>query len=219
MEQIDYRKLHHLQDEILEVVFAGETEFYLTGGTCLNRFYFEKRYSDDLDLFTNFSETFPYSTRELLARIEESGFEYSRTVDSKDFIRIIVSKNDIPLQVDFVNDRVKRFGDFNYHKGFRLDNPLNILSNKISAVIGRDDPKDIFDIYLISLNHTFDWSDILDNARKKLFFQKEDLLYRLQSFPVSLLKKLKTTDEHFLDNFKTDFDKIIRDIKECGGIV
>ena len=58
MGKIDYQKLYRLQNKILDVVFAEETEFYLTGGTCLNRFYFEKRYSDDLDLFTNFSETF-----------------------------------------------------------------------------------------------------------------------------------------------------------------
>ncbi|MFO7761604.1 MAG: hypothetical protein R6V20_08350 [Desulfobia sp.] len=112
--------------------------------------------------------TVPYSTRELLARIEKSGFEHSRTVDSKDFIRIMVSKNDIPLQVDLVNDRVKRFGNFNYHKNYRLDNPLNILSNKISAVIGRDDPKDIFDIYLISLNCTFNWSHLQKRSKRRV---------------------------------------------------
>ena len=197
MEQIDYKELYCLQDEFLDLVFAKETEFYLTGGTCLNRYYFEKRYSDDLDLFTNFSETFAYSTRELIDKITQSNFALKKLVDSKDFIRVNVFKkeNDIQLQVDFVNDRVKRFGDFTHHKSYILDNPLNILSNKISAIIGRDNPKDIFDIYLISQNCTFNWSDILDNAKEKLHFQKEDLLYRLQSFPISLLKKLKTTDE------------------------
>ena len=216
MEQIDHKELYCLQDEILDLVFAKETEFYLTGGTCLNRYYFEKRYSDDLDLFTNFSETFAYSTRELIDKITQSNFASKKLVDSKDFIRINVFKNenDIQLQVDFVNDRVKRFGDFTHHKGYILDNPLNILSNKISAVIGRDNPKDIFDIYLISQNCTFNWSDILDNAKEKLYFQKEDLLYRLQSFPISLLKRLKTTDEHFLDDFESNFANIIDDIKE-----
>ena len=69
MESIDYKKIYMLQDEILDLVFAEDTEFYLTGGTCLNRFYFEKRYSDDLDFFTNFSDTFPYSVREIINRI------------------------------------------------------------------------------------------------------------------------------------------------------
>jgi|GEM_PF-1021224 len=54
MGSIDYKKLYLLQDEVLKVVFATEHEFYLTGGSCLSRFYVEKRYSDDLDFFTKF---------------------------------------------------------------------------------------------------------------------------------------------------------------------
>lgn len=203
-----------LQDEILGLIFAENTEFYLTGGTCLNRFYFEKRYSEDLDFFTNFSDTFPYAVRELIHRISATHFTIQKQVDSKDFIRIHIGKNGVLLQVDFVNDRVKRFGDFTYQQGYRLDNPLNILSNKISAVIGRDNPKDIFDIFLIAQYCSFRWCDILADAKEKLHFQKEDLLYRLQTFPNVLLKKLKTTDEHFLDHFEAKFNKIIQDIRE-----
>ncbi|RJQ24536.1 hypothetical protein C4565_09530 [Candidatus Parcubacteria bacterium] len=216
MGAIDYQKLYKLQDKILDLVFTEETEFYLTGGTCLNRFYLEKRYSDDLDLFTNFSETFAYSAREFIDKLKKSNFAPKNLVDSKDFIRINVSEDNVRLQVDFVNDRVKRFGDFLHREGYVLDNPLNILSNKITAIIGRDNPKDIFDFYLIAQNFQFNWSEILDNAREKLHFQKEDLLYRLQSFPVSLLKKLKTTDEHFLDDFESSFAEIIHAIKQSG---
>ena len=213
MEHIDYKKLYHLQDEILKVIFQEDTEFYLTGGTCLNRFYFEKRYSDDLDLFTHFSDTFAYSAREIINRITDADFTIKKQVDSKDFIRIHVSRNDVLLQIDFVNDRVKRFGDFCHQQGYKLDNPLNILSNKITAVIGRDNPKDIFDIYLITQNTSFQWCDILAQAKEKLHFQKEDLLYRLKTFPSSLLKKLNTIDDHFLNDFDRNFEAVINDIK------
>ena len=47
MDSIDYVKLYELQDEVLKLVFSEEQEFYLTGGTCLSRYYQEKRYSDD----------------------------------------------------------------------------------------------------------------------------------------------------------------------------
>jgi hypothetical protein len=40
-----YQELYKLQDIVLDIVFKTETVFYLTGGTCFNRFYFEKRYS------------------------------------------------------------------------------------------------------------------------------------------------------------------------------
>ncbi len=43
MGSIDYKALYTLQDEVLALVFKVENEFYLTGGTCLSRFYLEKR--------------------------------------------------------------------------------------------------------------------------------------------------------------------------------
>ena len=64
MDSIDYEKLYQLQDEVLEVVFGVENEFYLTGGTCLSRFYKEKRYSDDLDFFTNNSARYRFAIRD-----------------------------------------------------------------------------------------------------------------------------------------------------------
>ena len=50
MASIDYIKLYSLQDKVLDIIFKTENIFYLTGGTCLSRFYQEKRYSDDLDI-------------------------------------------------------------------------------------------------------------------------------------------------------------------------
>lgn len=51
--KIDYTLLYTLQDKVLNIVFSELSEFYLTGGTCLHRFYFAERYSDDLDFFTH----------------------------------------------------------------------------------------------------------------------------------------------------------------------
>ncbi|WP_417913112.1 nucleotidyl transferase AbiEii/AbiGii toxin family protein [Candidatus Electronema sp. TJ] len=213
MEHIDYNELYRLQDEVLNLVFAEDTEFYLTGGTCLSRFYFEQRYSDDLDLFTHCSDTFSYSARAVIERFVRAGLSVKKQVDAKDFVRLLLTSQETALQVDFVNDRVKRFGDFVYRHGFRLDNPLNILSNKITAVIGRDNPKDIFDILLISKNISIDWSVVIAEAGEKLHFQKEDLLYRLETFPAFLLKKLNLIDEKFLDNFDRDFKSVIEAIQ------
>ncbi len=39
MENIDYRAVYRIQDRVLKVVFGADTTFYLTGGTCLNRFF------------------------------------------------------------------------------------------------------------------------------------------------------------------------------------
>lgn len=57
---MDYHKyylgqLYPLQDKFLRLLerqHAGQ--FYLTGGTALSRFYFQHRYSDDLDFFSRY---------------------------------------------------------------------------------------------------------------------------------------------------------------------
>ena len=47
------------------------------------------------------------------------------------------------------------------------DTPVNILSNKLTAIVGRDEPKDIFDIIHLSLNYSFNWLDIFEHAKQK----------------------------------------------------
>jgi len=209
MGSIDYKKLYKLQDEVLKVIFETENEFYLTGGTCISRFYIEKRYSDDLDFFTNQSPRYSFAIRNI-KRALKNKFEVSIEVESKDFTRFKVNNL---LQVDFVNDIAYRYKEpIVNEKNYLLDNIENILSNKITAVIGRDNPKDIFDIFLISKFYKINWKDILKSAHKKAGFSNEDLIIRLKSFPNSLLKEIKIIDDTFLDNFEIEFQNIINGI-------
>ncbi|MEA3419309.1 MAG: nucleotidyl transferase AbiEii/AbiGii toxin family protein [Campylobacterota bacterium] len=209
MDSIDYAKLYKLQDEVLKLIFSEEQEFYLTGGTCLSRFYHEKRYSDDLDFFTNNSSRFGFAAKNIKARLQEV-FSLTTEVESKDFIRFEVE--DL-LQLDFVNDRVPRYKDVVVlENGYIIDNIENILSNKLTAVIGRDNPKDIFDIYLICHFYTFDWKEILEASLTKATFSHEDLIVRLKSFPQSLLQSINVVDMDFLHNFADEFPLIIEEI-------
>lgn len=202
-----YRMLYTLQDQVLETVFTTESEFYLTGGTCLSRFYQAKRYSDDLDFFTNDSPRFAYALRNIRTALQDS---YSLTVEveTKNFLRLTV---DGTLQVDFVND-----GPFRYkepvvtEQKYLIDNIENILANKITAVIGRDNPKDVFDIVLVYTFYHFSWGEILEAAHKKAGFSNEDFAVRLKSFPKKMLAEIKCIDCSFLDNFDTVIDEIIQ---------
>lgn len=206
MDSIDYKKLYRLQDKVLKVVFDTEREFYLTGGTCLSRFYVEKRYSDDLDFFTNQSSRYGFALKNIKQAFMND-FELKCEVESKDFTRFRI--NDL-LQVDFVNDMVFRYKEPVIDKNnYILDTVENILSNKITAVMGRDNPKDIFDIYLIWRFYDFDWDDILQAAHQKAYFKQEELITRFKSFPKKLFDQIKITDPAFLDDFDTDFEKII----------
>jgi predicted nucleotidyltransferase component of viral defense system len=207
MDSIKYKKLYMLQDKVLDVVFDTEREFYLTGGTCLGRFYAEKRYSDDLDFFTNQSPRYNFAVKNIKKALDEK-FQLAVEVESRDFTRFRI---DDLLQVDFVNDIAFRYKEPVVNaQNYILDTAENILSNKLTAVVGRDNPKDIFDIYLLWRLYDFDWGEILDAAHKKAGFSNEELIIRLKSFPKNLLQKIKLIDNTFLDDFDKDFPNIIK---------
>jgi predicted nucleotidyltransferase component of viral defense system len=211
MDSIDYKELYLLQDKVLEIIFAVENGFYLTGGTCLSRFYQEKRYSDDLDFFTHNSSRFGYAIKNITTELLNS-FSVVYEVEAKDFVRI---KIDDTLQVDFVNDRIKRYKEPKVlDNGYKIDTIENILSNKITAVLGRDNPKDIFDIYLINQFYTINWREILTSAQEKLVFSIDDLIIRLKSFPPKLLQNINLVDKTFLDNFESNFELLTETIQK-----
>ncbi len=202
-----YEELYRLQDAVLGVVFAEEVGFYLTGGTCLHRFYFDARYSDDLDLFTSDSSTFRDEVRMILERLPAASIAMRTTVDTRDFVRILVEDS---LQVDFVNDRVYRAGAPNVARpGVRIDNLQNIAANKICAILGRDEPKDVFDLCTILQSGKVDASPMLTVAEKKCVFDLERLEMRLRSFPVELLDDLTVKDERFARDLQSDYHSII----------
>ena len=212
MGGIDYRRLYKLQDEVLEVVFETERVFYLTGGTCLNRFYHEKRYSDDLDFFTHDDRDFLRATKTIKSALRQK-FEVTEEINVKDFIRLLI---DGRLQVDFVNDRTPRYGQpVMTDKGYLIDTVENILSNKLTAVMGRDNPKDMFDIFLINKFYDFDFCAILESAHEKAGFSDDDLITRLKGFPVSWIEKISIIDEGFLDGFEAGIVSVIAQIEHC----
>ncbi|MCH9740986.1 MAG: nucleotidyl transferase AbiEii/AbiGii toxin family protein [Epsilonproteobacteria bacterium] len=211
MDSIDYKRLYELQDRVLDKVFTIEDEFYLTGGTALSRFYEAKRYSDDLDFFTNNSTRFNFAVKNIVAEFSKE-FSVKYELDSRDFVRV---KLDALLQVDFVNDRVPRFKEPKVlENGYKIDIIENILSNKITAVMGRDNPKDIFDIYLIGSYYEIDWKEIINSAQEKMFFSIDDLMVRFRSFPHFLLKSINLIESDFLDSFEDDFDILIESIEK-----
>ncbi|MFA5234571.1 MAG: nucleotidyl transferase AbiEii/AbiGii toxin family protein [Sulfurimonas sp.] len=207
-----YQKLYELQDEVLGVVFSVENIFYLTGGTCLSRFYQEKRYSDDLDFFTNNSPRYNFAIKKIKQALAAK-FDLNIEIESKDFTRYKINNF---LQVDFVNDIDARYKDVVVTKeGYIIDNIENILSNKLTAVIGRDNPKDIFDIYLIWKYYKFEWTQIAESAHEKAGFSDEELLVRLKSFPRSLLDDIILVDKHFLDDFDNEYPKLVDEISSA----
>ena len=184
-----YNKLYPFQDKILALAFSKPTNFYLSGGTALNRFILplnhEKlpRHSDDLDFFINLDNTkesleyFHNAKEEILKRIRvhytveaEKNLtllsEYKILSDSS-FIYYAYN-NKIKLKLQFVLDYRKRSNTSLLIKdGYRLDNLNNILTNKIATLKHREEFKDFVDLYNIAkFNTNIDWNRIIKQTAK-----------------------------------------------------
>ena len=210
MAALNYTNIYALQDKVLAVIFSTETTFYLTGGTCLNRFYHNRRYSDDLDLFTNENALFRDDVRILLDTLKSASLPYAIQVDTRDFVRLFIEER---LQLDLVNDRVYRYGkSIRSPLGIVLDNELNICANKLCAIIGRDDPKDMFDLYTIFKKGKIDWKTAITAAAKKCVLDPEVLEYRLSSFPLELLDLLAVVDPTKVNEMKQGYLHMVEHI-------
>lgn len=182
-----YQNLYRLQDLVMEEVFRQEAGFYLSGGTALTRFYFQHRYSDDLDFFTGDPNTFGDAVRLIVPHIESRHLRVQIAVDARDFKRLVIQDQTMNLKVDLVAERVPRVGLPVYVGTAYVDTVRNILSNKVSAVLSRDEPRDIADVLQICRNRAFSWVTVLDDAQRKQKFEAEDLAYRIASFPPTAL--------------------------------
>lgn len=210
MAALNFTNIYALQDKVLAVIFSTETTFYLTGGTCLNRFYHNRRYSDDLDLFTNENALFRDDVRILLDTLKSASLPYAIQVDTRDFVRLFIEER---LQLDLVNDRVYRYGkSIRSPLGIVLDNELNICANKLCAIIGRDDPKDMFDLYTIFKKGKIDWKTVITAAAKKCVLDPEVLEYRLSSFPLELLDLLAVVDPTTVGEMKKGYPRMVEHI-------
>ena len=93
----------------------------------------------------------------------------------------------VRLYLGFRFGETKSFSQFN-----KVDNVENILSNKLSALIGRDEPKDVVDIWVIANNVSVDWPKMFQDANSKAvgIFPPE-VAKKLSDFPTTMLEKIK----------------------------
>jgi predicted nucleotidyltransferase component of viral defense system len=187
----DYTKLYLLQDKFLSWWLNLGLPFYLTGGTALGRFYLNHRFSEDLDFFINADTKYQYYITELKNKITSRFIiNIQQSLFADDFTRFFITEDDTFLKIELVNDVSYYQGKPTVYQFGRIDTPVNILSNKLTAIVGRDEPKDIFDIIHLSLNFSFNWVDIFNQAKQKAVINELDVGQRLASFPVEWLENV-----------------------------
>ncbi|RKX85974.1 MAG: hypothetical protein DRP57_02500 [Spirochaetes bacterium] len=217
-------KLYPIQDGVLNIVKKIGIPFYLTGGTALSRYYFNHRYSEDLDLFVNNDDRFSGYVDEFFKAIESSreklkfAIDYSRVKKLEKYSQIFLVKKNaekIELKIDLVNDIEAHFGDFIYSEELgKIDSWENILSNKISAVF-RYEGKDFVDIVFLSRNKYFNWKKIIEQTQIKEAGTDPLAIYNiLMSFPADVLDTIKWVHPIKKELFMKDIRCVAEDILE-----
>ena len=187
-----YDSLYAFQDEILKITRGQKVDFYLTGGTALSRCYLNHRYSDDLELFINQAPDFKKQAQRVVTAIRHEHFKIEIGTASESFIRITVLKGKTHLIIGFFNDLEFQYGGFEAADFFpKIDSWRNILSNKLSAV-SRLEPKDVADTIFIAKNFSFEWAEIIEEAKNKdLWVNPLDVSRIIKEFPVNLFDPIK----------------------------
>lgn len=161
--------LYPLQDQVIKIIREVKSNFYLTGGTAASRGYLNHRYSDDLDFFVNDNENFKLWVDRIIQTLSKQQSWQIEILSRHDrYIRVNLSSVEAILKLEFINDVPSRVGDVSDHKKLgRLDSADNILANKISALLSREEPKDIADVWGFYTKMNLSIKDAIAGAKSK----------------------------------------------------
>jgi len=164
-----FDRLYPLQDMLLRSIRKEDTGFYLTGGTAASRGYLKHRFSDDLDLFVNDDKRFGLWTERVIHALVHSGnWQVGILLKEERFARLEIGAGDITMKLELVNDVPAHVGEIFDHAALgRLDSPENILANKITALIDRNEPRDLADIWGFCCLRSLSLRQAIEGAQSK----------------------------------------------------
>lgn len=158
-----------LQQDLLSSLGRGGGEgFFLTGGSALVGFYGHRRTTRDLDLFTRATEAFQEGPTRLEIAADAVGAAASPIRTHPTFRRYRVTRGEEETLVDLVLEAVPPVHPPQPIPGSRLslDCPEEIAVNKICALVGRGEPRDLEDLLFLSQGGV-DLDLALEEARAK----------------------------------------------------
>ena len=204
-----------LKKDFLKEFFLVENRFFLTGGSALGIFYFEHRYSYDLDFFT-INKSIDWKHFESILRniCDNISAEIEPVTRSPSFQRFQLRRGNEHEILDFVIEWVEQI-DLKKNKfgSIIVDTIDEIGTNKICTLLGRSEVKDVIDLYFLSKNG-FDIISHIELAMKKDGGLNPAILSYIVSgitineLPEYLIEKLSIDDlNSFISNLKNDLAK------------
>jgi hypothetical protein len=165
-----FKELYPFQDQVLALIREVDTGFYLTGGTAASRGYLQHRFSDDLGFFVNDDDRFGLwaeRIRQTLSRSDHA-WRCQTLMKEERFVRLNLTTGELQLKIEMVNDVPARVGEVQENPILgRLDTAENILANKVTALLDREEPKDLADIWGFCCLMNLPLKDAITHAESK----------------------------------------------------
>ncbi|MFT4283064.1 MAG: nucleotidyl transferase AbiEii/AbiGii toxin family protein [Candidatus Woesearchaeota archaeon] len=226
-------ELDYLQNLILKLLYEKYDTLYFKGGTCLQKCYGIKRFSEDLDfnyknidlnkLFSYLKNYFPYEFE--IKKHNKTKFGDNFSLQIKGPLHMGSKQSTCKLLFDFrLNDTYKKpnlasitppYKNIEKYDVLTLDEE-EILAEKIRAIITRLKARDVFDLNELLLNKIkIDFKLI----NKKLSYY--DKQFNMEEFEEKLEEKRKIygVEMKRLTDIYQDFDtckkRILKDVKKA----
>ncbi len=145
-----FGKLSELQCDVLSAFFSQEHGFYLSGGAALAGFHIKHRTTDDLDFFSQELGDMEIGRHCLQDVARHLNATIEAKVASPSFHRSVLSRGTEHLVIDLVHENVPQLHPNKMLVGkLRVDPPDEILANKLTALVGRTEERDIVDVLFL----------------------------------------------------------------------
>ena len=157
-----------LQRRLIDA-FRGVHGVWLTGGAALGGYHLGHRRSLDLDWFTLESHTLEELSRRLMAWCVSEGATCTMVQEYPGFRRYRVTGGGESTLVDLVHElaaQVVPLDEKPLIDDVRVDPIRELLANKLAAVLGRGEVKDLVDLYFLDRSGVDPLSGLADAARK-----------------------------------------------------
>lgn len=177
-------RLSALQHELLRALSARSDRFFLTGGAALAGWLLGHRPTDDLDLFTEDDQAMADADRLVRSAAADLGAAVESLRTAPDFRRYLVKTETDAVVVDFVRERVPQAFPKIERDGLRMDSPEEIVVNKLCALLGRVESRDLVDLYFLVRAGLPPERFLEDAARKDAGLTPATLAWVLSQFVV-----------------------------------
>lgn len=165
--------------------------FFFTGGTALSEFYFQHRYSEDIDFFSEKefdSKRLSVVVSELNKRLKLKKVEQQSLTGQEVFYFYFNTQKYV--KIDFSYFPFEHLGKFIKMNDLRVSSVEDITVNKLHAITTRQRKRDYYDLYLCTKHLEWRVNDL-----RKYYRLKFDIDMPIEQIATSFVNVVDATDE------------------------